>query len=146
MEAIHTTAAVAATPDIIDAALAAGNFSTLSNALKAADLVGTLKGPGPFTVFAPTDEAFKKLPAGTVEKLLKDKAKLADILSYHVLRGKIMAKDVRTGDNKTVQGGMLHFVRTGVSVTVDDAKVTKADIETSNGVIHAIDTVVMPKH
>jgi uncharacterized surface protein with fasciclin (FAS1) repeats len=146
MEAVHTTAAVAGRPDIVDAALAAGNFKTLSNALKAAGLVGTLKGAGPFTVFAPTDEAFKKLPAGTVEGLLKDKAKLAGILSYHVLPGKVMAKDVHSGDAKTVQGSMLSVLRSGDGVTVDNAKVTKADIETSNGVIHAIDTVMMPKH
>lgn len=144
MEAVHTTAN-AGMHDIVDAALAAGNFSTLSNALKAADLVGTLKGAGPFTVFAPTDEAFKKLPAGTVEGLLKDKAKLAGILSYHVVPGKIMFKDVKSGDTATVQGTTVRLGTSATGVTVGDAKVTKHDIETSNGVIHAIDTVVMPK-
>lgn len=133
-----------ANQDIIDTAIAAGNFSTLANALKAADLVGTLKAVGPFTVFAPTDEAFKKLPAGTLDALLKDKAKLANILSYHVVPGKLMAKDITSGDSKTVQGTMLTIAKSDDGVTVGGAKVTKTDMESSNGVVHSIDTVVMP--
>jgi uncharacterized surface protein with fasciclin (FAS1) repeats len=145
MQAVTTPTTDKATPDIVDTAIAAGNFSTLVAAIKAADLVATLKGSGPFTVFAPTDEAFKKLPEGTVDGLLKDKAKLAAILTYHVVPGKVMAKDVHTGDVKTVQGETLKVVKAGDAVTVNGAAVTHADIETSNGVIHAIDTVVMPK-
>ncbi|MGL4575016.1 MAG: fasciclin domain-containing protein [Burkholderiaceae bacterium] len=145
MQTTHTAAIVTGTPDLIDTAVAAGNFSTLANALKAADLVDTLKGAGPFTVFAPTDEAFKKLPAGALDGLLKDKAKLAAILTYHVVPGKVMAKDVNTGEVKTVAGGMMNIVKSADGVTVDGAKVTKTDIEASNGVIHVIDTVVMPK-
>ncbi|MFM2397906.1 MAG: hypothetical protein RL341_63 [Pseudomonadota bacterium] len=145
MQTTHTAAIVTGTPDLIDTAVAAGNFTTLTNALKAAGLVDTLKGAGPFTVFAPTDEAFKKLPAGALDGLLKDKAKLAAILTYHVLPGKVMAKDVASGDVKTVAGGMMKIVKSADGVTVDGAKVTKTDIEASNGVIHVIDTVVMPK-
>jgi uncharacterized surface protein with fasciclin (FAS1) repeats len=145
MQTTHTAAIVTGTPDLIDTAVAAGNFTTLANALKAADLVDTLKGAGPFTVFAPTDEAFKKLPAGAVDGLLKDKAKLAAILTYHVVPGKVMAKDVNTGEVKTVAGGMMKIVKSADGVTVDGAKVTKTDIEASNGVIHVIDTVMMPK-
>ena len=130
--------------DIVDTAVAAGNFTILVNAIKAADLVATLKGAGPFTVFAPTDEAFRKLPAGTVDGLLKDRAKLASILTYHVVAGKVMAKDVKAGDVKSVQGGMLAIALPDNHVTINNAKVVKADIETSNGVIHSIDAVLMP--
>jgi uncharacterized surface protein with fasciclin (FAS1) repeats len=130
--------------DIVDTAAAAGDFTLLCNAVKAADLVSTLKGAGPFTVFAPTDAAFRKLPAGTLDSLLKDKAKLANILKYHVVAGKVMARDVKAGDVKTVQGGNLRVSLVGSSVTINNAKVTKTDIETSNGVIHSIDTVLMP--
>jgi uncharacterized surface protein with fasciclin (FAS1) repeats len=145
MESTQTAAVVTGAPDIIATALAAGNFGTLANALKAADLIDTLKGTGPFTVFAPTDDAFKKLPAGALDGLLKDKTKLAGILKYHVLPGKVMAKDVATGDVKTVAGSTMKVVKSADGVTIDGAKVTKTDIEASNGVIHVIDTVVMPK-
>ena len=124
--------------------MAAGDFTLLCNAVKAADLVNTLKGAGPYTVFAPTDAAFRKLPPGTLDGLLKDKAKLAAILTYHVVAGKVMARDVKAGDVKTVQGGNLRVSLVGSSVTINNAKVTKTDIETSNGVIHSIDTVLMP--
>jgi uncharacterized surface protein with fasciclin (FAS1) repeats len=137
-------------PDIVDTAIAAGSFSTLAAALGAADLVDTLKGEGPFTVFAPTDEAFAKLPEGTVADLLKpeNKAKLASILTYHVLAGKVMASTVVTMDGKsaaTVNGASVTIgVKDGV-VTVDDATVVTTDIKTSNGVIHIIDSVMIPK-
>lgn len=140
-----TTAFAAPTADIVDTAVAAGQFNTLVTAVKAAGLVDTLKGKGPFTVFAPTDEAFAKLPAGTVDALLKDKAKLAQILTYHVVPGKVMAKDVKSGMVKTVEGSALSVKAEGGGVMVDNAKVVKADIETTNGVIHVIDTVVLPK-
>ena len=130
--------------DIVETAVAAGNLSILVNAVKAAGLVATLKGEGPFTVFAPTDEAFRKLPAGTVDGLLKDRAKLASILTYHAVAGKAMAKDIKAGDVKSVQGGMLAIALPGNNVTINNAKVVKADMETSNGVIHSIDTVLMP--
>jgi uncharacterized surface protein with fasciclin (FAS1) repeats len=130
--------------DIVDTAQAAGSFNTLTNALKAAGLVETLKGTGPFTVYAPTDEAFAKLPAGTVESLLKDKEKLAGILKYHVMPGKLMIKDIKSGDLDTVQGSKVKVVVNNDQISVGAAKITKKDIETSNGVIHAIDTVVMP--
>jgi uncharacterized surface protein with fasciclin (FAS1) repeats len=130
-------------------AIAAGNadFSTLVAAVKAAGLAETLSGAGPFTVFAPTNEAFAKLPAGTVEDLLKpeNKAKLAAILTYHVVPGKVLAADVKTGKVKTVQGGELDVKVSDGGVTVDGAKVVKTDIVGSNGVIHVIDSVVLPK-
>ncbi len=131
--------------DIVQIAAAAHDYSTLTKAIQAAGLVDTLKTAGPFTVFAPTDAAFKKLAPGVVEALLKDKAKLRAILEYHVVMGKIMAKDVTSRDTKTVQGGSLKVNNTNGAVTVDDAKVVQADIEASNGVIHGIDTIVMPK-
>ena len=134
--------------DIVDTAVAAGQFKTLATALKAAGLVDTLKGPGPFTVFAPTDAAFAKLPKGTVEELLKpeNKAKLTAILTYHVVPGKVMAADVvKVSEAKTVQGGSIKVHAAGGKVTVDNAAVVKTDIGASNGVIHVIDTVLMPK-
>lgn len=134
--------------DIVDTAVAAGQFKTLAAALQAAGLVETLKGAGPFTVFAPTDEAFAKLPKGTVEDLLKpeNKAKLTAILTYHVVAGKVMAADVvKVKDAKTVQGGSLKVNTMGGKVTVDGANVVKTDIAASNGVIHVIDSVVLPK-
>jgi len=143
-------AALAATPDkdVVDTAVTAGSFNTLVAAVKAAGLVDTLKGPGPFTVFAPTDEAFAKLPAGTVEDLLKpeNKQKLVSILTYHVVPGKVMAKDlVKLHNAKTVNGAEL-TVKTGKgSVMVNDARVVKTDIQCTNGVIHIIDTVMLPK-
>jgi uncharacterized surface protein with fasciclin (FAS1) repeats len=132
--------------DIVDTAVGAGSFNTLVAAVKAAGLVETLKGPGPFTVFAPTDEAFAKLPKGTVEDLLKpeNKAKLAGILTYHVIAGKVMAADVKTMKAKTVNGKELDIKAGSEGVTVDKARVVKTDIVTSNGVIHVIDTVVLP--
>jgi uncharacterized surface protein with fasciclin (FAS1) repeats len=134
--------------DIVDTAVSAGSFNTLVAAVKAAGLVETLKGPGPFTVFAPTDEAFAKLPAGTVDDLLKpeNKAKLTAILTYHVVPGKVMAADVvKLKEAKTVQGQPVKIKAKGGAVMVDNAKVVKTDITTSNGVIHVIDTVIMPK-
>lgn len=134
--------------DIVDTAVAAGQFKTLAAALQAAGLVDTLKGAGPFTVFAPTDEAFAKLPKGTVEELLKpeNKAKLTAILTYHVVPGKVMAADVvKVKDAKTVQGGAVKVSAMGGKVMIDNAHVVKADIAASNGVIHVIDTVLMPK-
>lgn len=132
--------------DIVAVASHAGNFTTLVAAVKAAGLVETLQGAGPFTVFAPTDEAFAKLPKGTVENLLKpeNKAKLAGILTYHVVAGKVMAADVKTMKAKTVNGQTLDVHVHDGKVTVNKAKVTKTDIAASNGVIHVIDTVVMP--
>jgi transforming growth factor-beta-induced protein len=134
--------------DVVDTAVGAGDFTTLVTAIKAADLVETLKGKGPFTVFAPTDEAFAKLPAGTVENLLKpeNKQKLVSILTYHVVPGKVMASEVvKLSDAKTVNGQSLTITVEGKMVMVDSAKVVKTDIECSNGVIHVIDAVVLPK-
>jgi uncharacterized surface protein with fasciclin (FAS1) repeats len=134
--------------DIVDTAVGAGQFKTLAAALGAAGLVDTLKGAGPFTVFAPTDAAFAKLPAGTVEMLLKpeNKAKLTAILTYHVVPGKVMAADVvKVTSAKTVQGGAVAVKVTGGKVAIDNANVVTADIAASNGVIHVIDTVLMPK-
>ena len=130
--------------DIVDTAVGAGSFKTLATALTAADLVKTLKGPGPFTVFAPTDAAFAKIPKEQLDALLKDKAKLTAVLTYHVVPGKVMAKDVKPGKVKTVQGSEITISTTG-GVMVDNAKVVKTDVEASNGVIHVIDTVIMPK-
>ena len=134
-------------PDIVDTAVSAGNFETLVAAVKAAGLVDTLKGDGPFTVFAPTDEAFAKLPAGTVEDLLKpeNKDKLIGILTYNVVPGKVMSGDIAGKKMMvaTVEGSKLSVDATK-GVKVDEAMVTTADIETSNGVIHVIDTVVLP--
>jgi uncharacterized surface protein with fasciclin (FAS1) repeats len=131
--------------DIVDTAVAAGSFKTLATALQAAGLVETLKGKGPFTVFAPTDDAFAKLPAGALDALLKDKAKLTAVLTYHVVPGKVTAADVvKLKEAKTVQGGSLRIATAG-GVKVDDANVVKTDIEASNGVIHVIDAVLMPK-
>ncbi len=130
--------------DIVDTAVAAGNFSTLATALQAAGLVETLKGKGPFTVFAPTDEAFAKVPKDQLDALLKDKAALTKVLTYHVVAGKVMAKDVKAGKVKTVQGSEL-TVATASGVMVDGAKVTATDIVADNGVIHVIDSVVIPK-
>lgn len=136
----------ATTGDIVTVASGAGSFNTLVAAVKAAGLVETLQGKGPFTVFAPTDEAFAKLPKGTVEDLLKpeNKQKLIDILTYHVVSGKVMAADVKTMMAKTVNGKELNIKVANEGVTVDNAKVVKTDVPASNGVIHVIDTVVIP--
>jgi uncharacterized surface protein with fasciclin (FAS1) repeats len=134
--------------DIIDTAVSAGDFSTLVTAIKAADLVETLKGEGPFTVFAPTDEAFAKLPSGTVENLLKpeNKQKLSSILTYHVVPGKVMASDVvNLSHANTVNGQSLMIKTSHEVVMVNNAQVTKTDIDCSNGIIHVIDTVLLPK-
>ncbi|MBL8956967.1 MAG: fasciclin domain-containing protein [Myxococcaceae bacterium] len=140
--------AAGATKDIVDTAVAAGSFKTLATALTAAGLIDTLKGAGPFTVFAPTDEAFAKIPKKDLDALLKDKKKLTAVLTYHVVPGKVMAADVtKLADGskvKTVEGREV-TIGTKSGVTVDAAKVTKTDIEASNGVIHVIDTVIMPK-
>lgn len=144
---LHAVPAMAQTKDIVDTAVAAGSFKTLAAALQAAGLVDTLKGAGPFTVFAPTDEAFAKLPAGTVETLLKpeNKAKLTRILTYHVVSGKVMAADVvKLTSAKTVSGDTAAVVVAGGTVTIDSAKVVKTDIAASNGVIHVIDSVMLP--
>ncbi|MBL8620935.1 MAG: fasciclin domain-containing protein [Myxococcales bacterium] len=133
-----------ATADIVDTAVGAGSFTTLVAAVQAAGLVDTLKGDGPFTVFAPTDEAFAKLPPGTVEALLKDKAKLTAILTYHVVPGRVTAADVAgLTTATTVQGGAL-AIDTSAGVKINDATVVKADVMASNGVIHVIDTVLLP--
>jgi len=130
--------------DIVDTAVGAGTFKTLAAALTAAGLVDTLKGKGPFTVFAPTDEAFAKIPKADLDALLKDKAKLTAVLTYHVVSGKVMAADVKAGKVKTVQGSELTVTTTG-GVKVNNANVLKTDIVADNGVIHVIDTVVIPK-
>ena len=143
------TQGFAAEKDIVDTAVGAGSFQTLVAAVKAAGLVETLKGPGPFTVLAPTDDAFKKLPAGTVESLLKpeNKDKLVAILTYHVIPAKALAADVvkLSGKKvKTVQGSEVAIAVTDGTVSVNGAKVIKTDIVTSNGVIHVIDQVILP--
>lgn len=130
--------------DIVDTAVSAGSFKTLAAALQAAGLVETLKGKGPFTVFAPTDEAFAKLPAGTVEALLQDIPKLKAILTYHVVAGQVEAKDVVKLAKATTVNGQEVTIGTSGGVTINDAKVIKADIQATNGVIHVIDTVLLP--
>lgn len=131
--------------DIVDTAVAAGSFSTLATALKAAGLVETLKGKGPFTVFAPTDDAFKKLPAGTLEKLLADKAQLTKVLAYHVVAGKVMAADVvKLSEAKTVEGSAVKIAVQDGKVKLNGANVVKTDVGASNGVIHVLDAVILP--
>ena len=132
--------------DIVDTAVSAGQFNTLASALQAAGLVDTLTGPGPFTVFAPTDEAFAKIPKADLDALLKDKAKLTAVLTYHVVPGKVMAKDVKAGPLKSVEGSPITVAATGNKVMVDNATVTKTDINADNGVIHVIDSVIIPKN
>jgi uncharacterized surface protein with fasciclin (FAS1) repeats len=151
MLVVLTLVAVAVIPapadthkDIVDTAVSAGQFNTLAKALTEAGLIETLKGKGPFTVFAPTDEAFAKLPAGTLEALLKDKAKLTAVLTYHVVAGKVSAADVaKLSEAKTVQGQSVKINTMG-GVMVNDAHVVKADVMASNGVIHVIDKVILP--
>jgi uncharacterized surface protein with fasciclin (FAS1) repeats len=131
--------------DIVDTAVAAGSFKTLASALQAAGLIETLKGTGPFTVFAPTDEAFAALPAGTVEALLKDPQALGEILKYHVVSGKVMAADAaKLTEAATAQGSNIKISVKDGKVYINDAPVTTADIETSNGVIHIINAVILP--
>ena len=146
--AVAFTAAPASaqTRDIVDTAVGAGMFNTLVTAVKAANLVETLKGAGPFTVFAPTDEAFAKVPKATLDALLKDTAKLKEVLTYHVVAGKVMAADVvKLKEAKTVQGSSVKIAVNGGTVSVDNARVIKTDVAASNGVIHVIDSVIMPK-
>jgi uncharacterized surface protein with fasciclin (FAS1) repeats len=147
--AMLVAASPAAAADIVETAVTNGSFKTLTAALQAAGLVETLKGKGPYTVFAPTDEAFKKLPAGTVESLLKpeNKAQLAKVLTYHVVAGNVMSGDLKgkTTNAKTVEGSAVRIDASGNSVKVDNANVTQADVSASNGVIHVIDSVIMPK-
>jgi uncharacterized surface protein with fasciclin (FAS1) repeats len=140
-------AVAAENKDIVDTAVAAGSFKTLARALAAADLVQTLKGPGPFTVFAPTDEAFAKLPAGTLESLLRpeNKAKLQRILTYHVVPGRVKASEVMAMQSaKAVSGDTIAIAAAGGGVTVGGARVVKTDIAATNGVIHVIDAVMLP--
>jgi len=142
-----TITSSASAADIVDTAVS-GHFNTLVAAVKAAGLVDALKRPGPFTVFAPTDEAFAKLPAGTLENLLKpeNKDKLRNILTYHVVSGKVMAKDVMNLDAaKTLEGGSVKITAGDSGVMVNNAHITKTDIAASNGVIHVIDTVLLPE-
>jgi uncharacterized surface protein with fasciclin (FAS1) repeats len=142
-----SAATCSAGKDLVAVAAGAENFKTLVAAVKAAGLVETLQGTGPFTVFAPTDEAFAKLPAGTVENLLKpeNKDKLIAILKYHVIPGKVLAADVKSMEVKTVEGQNVKLVVSSAGVTVDNAKVVKTDVMAENGVIHVIDTVIIPK-
>jgi uncharacterized surface protein with fasciclin (FAS1) repeats len=131
--------------DIVETAVAAGSFKTLATALQAAGLIETLKGKGPFTVFAPTDEAFAKIPKADLDALLKDKKALAAVLTYHVVAGKVMAADVvKLKEAKTVNGASVKIMVMGGKVMVDNANVVKTDIVASNGVIHVIDSVIMP--
>jgi uncharacterized surface protein with fasciclin (FAS1) repeats len=144
---VAPVAAQSAAPgkDIVATAVEAGSFKTLAAALEAAGLVATLQGAGPFTVFAPTDAAFAKLPAGTVEALLEDKEKLAAILTYHVVPGKVEAKDVvKLTSARTVHGASVTITSAMGKVMIDGATVTQADVQASNGVIHVIDTVILP--
>ena len=137
--------AVASDKDIVETAVAAGNFKTLATALTEAGLIETLKGKGPFTVFAPTDEAFAKIPKADLDKLLKDKEALTKVLLYHVVSGKVMSTDVvKLKSAKTVQGSDVKIVVKGKDVMINAAKVVTVDIEASNGVIHVIDSVIMP--
>ena len=144
ISALSLAALSAQAKDIVDTAVGAGNFKTRAAALTAAGLIDTLKGKGPFTVFAPTDAAFAKVPKADLDALLANKAKLTSVLTYHVVSGKVMAADVKAGKVKTVQGSDL-TVTTAGGVMVDQAKVTATDIVADNGVIHVIDTVIMPK-
>ena len=153
MEQSRTTAAnpqgstthAAATKNIVDTAIAAGNFTTLVAGIKAAGLTDTLAGKGPFTVFAPTDEAFKKLPSGALDALLKDTAKLKAVLSYHLIAGRVLAQDLKSGEIMTVQGSPLTAVVSSTDMQVNGAHVKQRDITVSNGVIHVIDAVIMPR-
>ena len=130
--------------DIIDTAVGAGQFNTLAKALTAAGLIDTLTGPGPFTVFAPTDAAFAKIPADKLNALLADKAALTKVLTYHVVPGMVVAADVKPGRVKTVEGDYLNVTASSGGVKVNDANVIKTDVMATNGVIHVIDTVVLP--
>ncbi len=141
---LAVSSVASAATDIVDTAVAAGSFTTLVTAVKAAGLVDTLKGPGPFTVFAPTDAAFAKIPKAQLDALLADKAKLTAVLTYHVVPAMVMAKDVKAGNAPTVNGKPLSITTTGGNVMVNKSKVTKTDIVATNGVIHVVDTVILP--
>jgi uncharacterized surface protein with fasciclin (FAS1) repeats len=130
--------------DIVVNAANAGNFTTLTNAMKAADMIGTYKGMGPFTFFAPTDAAFEKIPRHALHALLKDKAKLAAVLNYHVVKGALLAKDIKSSQTPSLQGQTLTISASASGITVNGARVSRDEIEASNGVIHPIDTVMMP--
>ena len=143
---LTTVAGAGQRTDIVDTAKAAGSFNTLVVAIQAAGLTETLQGKGPFTVFAPTDEAFAKLPPGTVDALLKDKAKLSKILTYHVVSGEVMAKDVKPGKVTTVEGDKINVTKSTSGVKVNNANVIQTDVVASNGVIHVIDTVLIPNY
>ena len=136
----------APTKNIVDTMIAAGHFTTFAAAVNAAGLTGELAGKGPFTVFAPTDEAFKKLPPGGYDSLLKDVGKLKAILNYHVVSGYFTAKDVKSGEVMTLQGSPLTTAVSSWDVRVNGARVTKADIVTTNGIVHGIDAVILPKN
>jgi uncharacterized surface protein with fasciclin (FAS1) repeats len=140
---VAATSSIAAEKDIVDTAISAGSFKTLVIAVQKAGLVETLKGKGPYTVFAPTDDAFAKIPKAQLDALLADKAALTKVLTYHVVPGKVMAADVKAGAAKSVEGSDITITTEG-GVMVDKAKVVKADISASNGVIHVIDSVLMP--
>jgi uncharacterized surface protein with fasciclin (FAS1) repeats len=139
------TARAAPSKNIVETAFAAGNFTTLIAAVKAAGLTDTFTGRGPFTVFAPTDEAFKKLPSGALDALLKDTAKLKAVMNYHVITGRVLAQDLKSGDVMTVQGSPLTALVSGSNVQVNGAHVRQRDIAASNGLIHVIDAVIMPR-
>jgi uncharacterized surface protein with fasciclin (FAS1) repeats len=139
-----TAAAMTDTKDIVDTAVAAGSFKTLADLLTKAGLVDTLKGAGPFTVFAPTDDAFAKVDKATLDKLAANPAALKQVLTYHVVAGKVMAADVKAGMVKTVEGSEATIAVTGGKVTIDKANVVKTDVVASNGVIHVIDAVILP--
>src|SRR5271166_1982772 len=132
--------------NILDTAIAAGNFTTLVSAIKAAGLTDTLTGKGPFTVFAPTDEAFKKLPPGALDALLKDSAKLKAVLQYHVIAGHVSTKDMKSGDVMTLQGSPLTAVVSASEVQINGARVQKPEFVATNGIIHGIDAVIMPRN
>lgn len=144
--AVCAAPAVAQQKDIVDTAVAAGNFKTLAKLLTDADLIGVMKSPGPFTVFAPTDEAFAKVPKATLDALAKDKAKLQNVLKYHVLTSKWTTDDIGlVKSTGTAMGQSIAIVRTGTILTVNGAKVIKGNIDCANGMIHVIDTVLLPK-
>ena len=134
------------TKNIVDTVIAAGHFTTFAAAINAAGLTAELAGKGPFTVFAPTDEAFKKLPAGAYDNLLKDTGKLKAVLNYHVVSGYLMARDLKSGELATAQGTSLTAVVSSSDVRVNGARVTKADIVATNGIVHAVDMVILPKN
>ena len=136
----------APTKNIVETVINAGDFTTFAAAINAAGLIAELGGKGPFTVFAPTDEAFKKLPAGAYDSLLKDLGKLKAILNYHVVSGYFMARDLKSGEVATAQGTSLTVAVTSSDVRVNGTRVTKADIVATNGIVHAIDAVTLPKH